>query len=270
VADDLTSVAPAVSGDVPASSEVIAAEGVTPETTPEAAGTLPEAVHPAVTAERERAQYYRNLASEAFIFDAQGQVVGIRAEFAQQVREQMGEGPSATEARAGDAEARMERVVQSFAQQHGLLPEQVRGIIQLVGSIVQSQSAELNAPLYESVLDQMKASMIGSGEVPKEAAPFIERWVAEAYRVNPRAALTATGRETILRQAVGEYALTLLRRRRAAGGGRPASPAAGTPPMLRPTPGGVGAPVMGDEERALRRKMGLPETFTANTPREGV
>lgn len=237
-----------------------------PAATPE---TLPPDVHPAVREAREKTRYYRDLAGEAFIFDANGNVVGIRGEFAEQVRQQFAaDQPPA--AAPDDVAARMDRVANAFAAQHGLLPDQVKGIIQLVGSIVQSQASELNAPLYESVFDQMKASMIASGEVPPQAAPFVERWVGEAYRTNPRAALTAAGRETILRQAVGEYALSLLRRRRAAGGAQLASPAAGAPPMLRPTPGQPGGPVLSDAERNLRQKMGLPATYTAMTPKEGA
>lgn len=230
--------------------------------------TVPGALSPealaAVQEERQRAQKYRDIASQAYVFDDQGQLVGIRQEFADQVIAQYGQ---PAEPARPDAEARLEKVVEAFASQYGMLPDQVRGIIQLVNSMVQEQTREVTAPLYESNLDQMKTNLIASGVIPQAASPYIDRWIGEALRANPRAAATQTGRETILRQAVGEYALGLLRRR-AATSATPANPANISPTLLRPTPGGV-APVVSLDEQAVRQKLGLPAAYTANTPTEG-
>lgn len=240
--------------------------GVPLESEVKPAGALSPEALAAVQEERQRAQKYRDIASQAYVFDDQGQLVGIRQDFAEQVISQYGDTRQPADTARPDAEARLERVVEAFASQYGMLPDQVRGIIQLVNSMVQEQTREVTAPLYESNLDQMKTNLIASGVIPQAASPYIDRWIGEALRANPRAAATQTGRETILRQAVGEYALGLLRRR-AATSATPANPANISPTLLRPTPGG-GVPVVSLDEQAVRQKLGLPAAYTANTPME--
>lgn len=139
-----------------------------------------------------------------------------------------------------------------------MLPEQVRGLIGLFEGMFRARFEEMASPLFETSIEGMKQSLIASGEVPAAAAPFIDKWVQEARRANPRATLTQKGRETILRQALGEYALSLLRARNR--GRRPASPAANSPTLLRPTPAGGAGQVPVGEEATLRAKMGLNPT----------
>lgn len=226
-------------------------------------GTLPADVHPAVREAREKAGRYRDLAAEAFIFDGEGNAVGIREDFAQRVSEQYRSG--GTPAAQPDSDARLERVVTEFANQYGLLPEQVRGILKLVDHVAQQRAREYGAPIVETTLDQMKASMIASGEAPREAAPYIEKWFNEARRANPQATLSIAGRETIMRQAIGEYAMALMRRR-AAG---QSSAAPGSPNMLRPTPGGAMGAIPTTEEQQLRHNLGLPvDKYGETGPRE--
>lgn len=238
--------------------------GVQPGAEGRPEGALPEDVHPAVREERERAQRYRAALEEVYVLDANGQPVGIRREFADHVQSQLqpAGGPEPDAAR----NARVDAAVTQFADKYGLLPEQVRGFVELARQIAADEFASGSQPLYEQSIEGMKAALIASGEVPREAAPHIDRWVAEAVKANPRAALTPAGRETILRQALGEYALLAIRRRRAV---RPASSAANTPTLLRPTPGGVRGPAPTPEEAVLRKRMGLPEHFTEHTPKEG-
>lgn len=224
-------------------------------------GPLPQDVHPAVLEERERAKKYRDIASQAFEFDDAGNVTGIRPELVDQVRQYL---PQQPQQPAEDTQVQLDRRLQEYADRVGLLPEQVKGILGLVNAVVQQQVADAQRPLLQSSAEQVKAALATSGEIPKNAVPYVTRWVDEAFAANPTAALTREGRDTILRQALGEYVLTYLRQRRQAPGATGAAP-----PMLRPA-AGPATTGPSPEEQELRVKMGLPATYTKHTPREEV
>jgi len=228
-----------------------------PEATP--AGTLPPDVHPAVTAERQRAQRYRGIASQVYEFNEQGAVIGYNPAFLEKIA---GAGVAA---RPGTAEitpeAAYQASVQKWAENLGFAPEQVDGIIRLAEAIADQRVNEATGGLYESSNESLKAQLISSGDVPPQAAPFVAKWMDQAFKVNPRAAMSREGRETVLRQALGEYALRSIRARRS--GTRSPAPA---PSMLRPAPGPGGQATPSADEQLVRRKLGLAPGFTASTP----
>lgn len=224
-----------------------------------AAGTLPEDVHPAVREERERARKYREFAEQAFVFDAQGNVKGIREDFARQVSTALGG------ARPADAEPspRYQKLIDSFADRMGLLPNQVEAFVELAEAIAVSRVEESQGPFYSTSADVIKQQLIASGDVPAKAAPYVAKWIDESFKLNPKAAMTPAGRETILRQAIGEYVLRESRSRR--GNVRPAA-GAPAPVMLGPKPGNPGVRTPDIDEQRLRSRLGLPPTYTENTP----
>lgn len=243
-----------------------ATEAAAPAATGRPEGTVPDDAHPALREERERYRTLRTLAEQAYVFDQQGNVLGLREDFlrenAARLSPQAGS-PAAAPAEA--AEARTARLIDEYATQYGLLPEQVKGFIGLARQIAAEEAATANRPLFDTAVSQMKAALVSSGEVPAAAAPYVEKWLGEAVRANPRAALTPEGRETIVKQALGDYVLTYLRSRRR--GGAPA-PAANTPQMLRPTPGATTGAVAAGEEALIRAKLGLSAQYGEAGPKE--
>lgn len=228
-------------------------------------GTLPPDVHPAVAAERTRAQRYRSIAAQVYEFNDQGEVVGYNPKFL----EQIAAGAGAAARPGGGAEpidpgAAYQAQVGKWAEALGFAPEQIHGIIQLAEAIADQRVNEATGGLYESTSETLKQQLISSGDVPPEAAPFVAKWMDQAFKVNPRAAMSTAGRETVLRQAVGEYALRRIRGARAANPATRRTPAA--PSMLRPGPG-TGNQINADpNEQLIRRKLGLPAGYTELTP----
>ncbi|MDR7534553.1 MAG: hypothetical protein QN162_14625 [Armatimonadota bacterium] len=214
-------------------------------------GTLPPEVHPAVKAERERAKRYRQMVEAVFVLDDQGNPVDYNPNFVARLQEQLGAG--AREASAADPMAAYRSQLEEWARANGFLPEQVEAIASLAEAIASRQAQEIAAPILEASIEQLKAALIQSEVVPREAAPFVARWIDRARQINPRALLTRQGRETVLRQALGEYYLQTQQARKAPGTGAPPAP----PAMLRPTPGpSRSAPAA--EEAQIRAKLGLP------------
>lgn len=230
------------------------------------AGTLPEDVHPAVAEERERAKQYRAMVEEVYVLDNQGNPIGVRPDLIERVREELGSAQGPQPGYQPDPEAQVESMLDDFARESGLLPEQVRLIFRIASAVAEQKNAEASEPLLRSSVDSVKANILASGEVPSEAVPYVSKWIDEAYKINPRALLSPRGRETALRQALGDYLLTQIRRRRS-GQPRVSNAPAGAPRMLRPRPGAAGAAPSSDEQ-SIRTKMGLTPTYTDNTPRE--
>jgi len=262
VADDITA-APAVSGVQPAPPAPASAPPVTGDVTPggeKPEGTLEPEVHAAVKAERTRAQQYRQTLEQLVTFDDQGQITGLRPEVVEHVAGQLRAEPAAP---ATDPEVAYQSRIRDWSAKLGFLPEQVEGVVTLAQAIAEQIVDERTGPMQDSSIDTIKANLIASDAVPKEAASFVAKWVDTARKINPRALLTSQGRETVLRQAVGEYYL-----RRARGVTTPAGGGGLTPSMLRPGAGPASGATPTLEEQEIRRKMGLSVSYTDQTPKQ--
>lgn len=230
-------------------------------------GALPAEVHPAVLEERQRAQKYLEMVSEVYVLDDQGQPIGVRPELVEKVRAEIAQRVPA--APAVDQQQEKERAIAQYAAETGLLPEQIRFIFDAATAVAEARINEANEPLVRSSVDSVKAGILASGEVPADAVPFVTRWIDEAYKINPRALLTQKGRETALRQALGDFLLSRIReRRKGVAAPRVANAPAGAPMLQRPRPGSsTGTP--SSDEQNVRAKLGLKPAYTENTPTEG-
>ncbi len=206
-------------------------------------GPLPEDVHPAVKAERERAKRYRQMLERVFTLDEQGRPVGYNPEFLAHLESSLAQQPV-----AADPYSSYRQKLSEWATARGFLPEQVEAIVELAEAIADRRANEITAPILEASIEQLRVGLIQSGVVPKEAAPYVAKWIDTARRINPRALLTRQGRETVIRQALGDWYL-----RQARSGGAKAAP----PPQLKPSPG-PSRPTPSSEEAQIRAKLGLP------------
>ena len=262
MADDITAT-PAVPGAQPATPAPASAPPVAGDVTPgseKPEGTLEPEVHAAVKAERQRAQQYRSTLEQLVTFDDQGQITGLRPEVVEHVKGQLQAAPAAP---TTDPEAAYQSRIREWSTKLGFLPEQVEGVVTLAQAIAEQIVDERTGPMQDSSIETVKANLIASDAVPKEAASFVAKWVDTARKINPRALLTTQGRETVLRQAVGEYYL-----RKARGVTTPAGGGGLTPSMLRPGAGPPSGATPTLEEQDIRRKMGLPVSYTDQTPKQ--
>lgn len=235
--------------------------GIAPAGAPAAESEKPDgALDPqalkAVQAERARAQRYRQIAEQFVQFDEQGNVAGFR-------EPEVAPRPapvSAAPAGVSDEQyrARLEQVADSL----GLLPEQVEGVYQIVSAVVEQSIAEANAPLYRSNAERVKAQIIESPDIPAEAAPFVEKWVNEAIKVDPKTLTSPEAMEIVKNQAVGEY----YRRRAVAerGGNAGVQRTRMNPPTLLGNRPGAARSGPTPDEIAVRRRFGLPDNYVEN------
>jgi len=244
----------------PATAPVVAGDAQPGDGKPKGQPLSPE-VHAAVTEERARSARYRGALEQLVVMDEQGEIVGLRPEVVEHVRTQIAAAPAAP---TSDPEVAYRARIGEWATKLGFLPEQVEGVVTLAEAIARNIVSQETEPMVSANIESMKAGLIASDVVPKEAATFVAKWVDRARTMNARALLTPQGRETVLRQAIGEYYI-----QKARGGGR-APAGVPTPAMLRPSPGAQPGAQPTADEAAIRAKLGLTPAYTANTPREEV